>query len=251
VALSPDGAVLAWALNDNTIQLIDLANGTLLHTLASHTGLVTRLRFSPAGDRLYSASQDGWVRAWDMTGQEVGAFQPQAGSAGLFDIEGLAVSPDGKLLATVPMDGAVTLWDASDFDLIRPLGANGGYAYSAVGFSPDGQLLVAGTVNGLYLWRTIDGTELLGGNPGINSDVAAFSPDGRYLAYAEIAEQYDLVLASPDGSQELRRWAAHTTPIWELFFSPDTTLLVSAGVETRLWRVDTGELVLVGAPTCP
>ncbi len=77
VALAPDGNTLAWALADNTIQLIRLSDKKLLHTLVGHTDVIGKLRFSPHGDRLYSASHDSWVRIWDLNGNSVGAFQPQ------------------------------------------------------------------------------------------------------------------------------------------------------------------------------
>jgi WD40 repeat protein len=252
VALSPDGEILAWALEDLSIQLIRLPDKELLHTLTGHTDIIGKLRFSPDGDRLVSASHDTWVRIWNMDGNEVHAFQPTGAGDFPNEVLGMGISPDGTMLATIPFDGPVKIWDLEDYQLIRELGAFGGYDTSDIAFSPDGQFVAADTANGLFLWRTSDGTELLGGNPGTNSMAMAFSPDGRFLAYSEIGEKFDVVLSSPDGSKEIRRLEGHPSPVWELFFSPDSSLLLSAdGVEIRIWRVEDGQLLVVGKSACP
>jgi WD40 repeat protein len=74
--LSPDGETLAWSLDDNTIQLLRISDQQVLHTLSGHTDTVTKLRFSPDGDRLISASHDNSVRIWNMQGDELHTIQP-------------------------------------------------------------------------------------------------------------------------------------------------------------------------------
>jgi WD40 repeat protein len=146
--------------------------------------------------------------------------------------------------------------------LIRDLrglaGGSGGYDTSDISFSPDGQLVAADTATGLFLWKTSDGTELLGGNPGINSMAMAFSPDGRFLAYGEISfyeetmAKFDVVFSSPDGTQKIRTLEGLPAPIGILFFSPDSSLLLSSDWnETRIWRVEDGQLLYIGKSSCP
>jgi WD40 repeat protein len=142
--------------------------------------------------------------------------------------------------------------------LVRELGAYGGYDTSDISFSPNGQLVASDTANGLFLWKTSDGTELLGGNPGINSMAMAFSPDGRFLAYGETSAydetmvKDDVVLSLPDGTQMIRTLEGHSTHIGIVFFSPDSSLLLSSDwVETRIWRVEDGQLLYVGRSSCP
>jgi WD40 repeat protein len=113
-ALSPDGETLAWSLEDNTIQLVRVTDQKVLHTLAGHTDMVTKLRFSPESDELVSASHDGWVRVWDMQGEEVRSFQPPN------EVLGIGISADGSMLATVPFDGPVTLWNLDTLEDQRP-----------------------------------------------------------------------------------------------------------------------------------
>ena len=252
LALSPNGKIIAWALQDNTIQLVQVSDKKLLHTLSGHTDWIGKLRFSPSGDRLYSASHDTWVRVWDLNGNQLGSFQVIGAGGWPDQVLGIGISPDGKTVSTIPFDGPVDLWDAENFQLIKALGGSAGFDTSDIVFSPDGQFIAADTATGLFLWKTLDGTQLLGGNPGINSMAVAFSPDGKYLAYSDIGENSEIVLSSPDGSEQIRTLEGQLSPIGDLIFSPDgSTLLSSDWVEIRVWRVEDGKLMAVGKSACP
>jgi WD40 repeat protein len=251
VALSPDGKTLAWSLEDFSIQLVRVSDHKVLTTLHGHTDMVGKLLFSPDGERLYSASHDTWLKVWDLKGKELGAFQPTGADGLPSEVAGLSISSDGSMLATLPYNGPVKLWSLPDFTLIRSLGANGGYDYNEVSFSPDGSLLAADTVNGLFLWETSSGKELLGGNPGINSAAVTYAPDGRSLAYGLAEKMFDIILARPDGSQTLRSLPGNQLPFWKLGFSPDGSRLVSGGVEIHVWQVKDGALLAVGKSACP
>ena len=244
VALSTDGEILAWALEDNTIQLIRVSDEKVLHTLVGHTGPITKLRFSQSGDRLFSASQDGWVRVWDRNGEPVNAFQPGGG-----EVLGIGVSSDGTILATIPFDGPVKLWDTKDFQELAELGGTGGYDTSDVAFSMDGHFVAADLTIGLSVWDATNQTLLW---DGINSIAFAFSPVGSMLAYSDIGEENNIVLSSPDGKQKLNKLEVPRGPVWELIFSPDGTLLASADdVEIRIWRAEDGKLLYIGKSVCP
>lgn len=147
VALSPDGETLAWSLEDNTIQLLRVSDQKVLHTLSGHTDRVTKLRFTPGSDQLVSASHDYWVRVWNLQGEELRSLQPPG------EVLGIGISPDGSILATVPFDGPVALWDLDTLEKIQDLGGSGGYDTSDGEFSPDGQYVAADLATGLFLWR--------------------------------------------------------------------------------------------------
>jgi WD40 repeat protein len=187
-----------------------------------------------------------------MEGNLIHAFQPPGALGFPDEVLGIGVSSDGMMLATIPFDGPVKLWSLEDYQLVRELGATGGFDTSDISFSPDGQLVASDTATGLFLWKISDGIELLSGNPGINSMAVAFSPDGRFLAYGEIGEKFDVVLSSPDGTQKIHTLEGHLGPVGILFFSPDSSLLLSSDwVETRIWQAEDGQLMYVGKGTCP
>jgi WD40 repeat protein len=246
-ALSPDGETLAWSLEDNSIQLLRIADGAVLHTLEGHPDPVFKLRFSPSGDRLYSTSHDSWVRAWDLQGNLVGSFQPTGG-----EVLGIGISTDGNTLAAIPSDGPVVLWDLAKNQKLAELATGtGGYDTSDAAFSPDGQYLAVDLATGLFVWRLSDGELAWEEHP--HSMTGAFSPDGRFLAYADIAQGNRVFLLSPgdfqpDTSLEMNPEGG----VWELFFSPDGSKLAATdGIEVRIWEVDGGELLAVGKIECP
>jgi WD40 repeat protein len=252
VTLSPKRDLMALALTDNSIQVYQTADKKLLHTLTGHTNIITELEFSPDGEKLYSASHDTWVRVWNRSGKQIGAFQPTGADNIPNEVLGMGISADGKMLATIPFDGKTKIWDAEKFTLIRELDAFGGYDNSDAVFSPDGQYLAAITANGLFLWKVSDGTQLMGGNPGINAMALSYSPDGRFLVYWDVQGNNEITFLSSDGSNSILALPTDGMMVWTFIFSPDNTLLVAAtNTETRIWRLADGVMLFIGKPACP
>ena len=247
VALSPDGEILAWSLVDNSIQLIRIADGKLINTMKEHTLPVFKLRFSPTGDRLFSASYDTWVRIWDRNGEPLDAFQPTGADDLPKEIEGIGISPDGTMLGSIPFDGPARVWDLAEKTEVANLGGTGGDAMSDIAFSPDGQFVAADQAGPLSLWRTSDWKKIWSG---IFSMAFAFSPDGRFLAYSDIYDE-NVFLRTLDDTQKTRIFEGHQNFSYDLFFSPDGALLASAGAGIQIWQAETGHLLYVGKDTCP
>ena len=79
-----------------------------------------------------------------------------------------------------------------------------------------------------------------------------YSPDGRVLAYADVDQGNKIFLASPDGSQVIRELEGMQGPVWELFFSPDSSVLAATdGAEIRIWQAESGTLLAIGKTACP
>ncbi|MFO0758112.1 MAG: hypothetical protein U0359_16570 [Byssovorax sp.] len=104
------------------------------------------LAFSPASDQLWSASRRrGRIRCWDvLTGGSRGELPDEPG------VLGIAVSPNGKLFATVNEGGWLRVWDLTDESLLAEVRASD-RALWAVSFSSDSKkVAVAGRRLSLY-----------------------------------------------------------------------------------------------------
>lgn len=176
VSFGPDG-VLVTASGDGTARTWR-GNGRPAHALRGHRGAVTRAAYV-ARDLVVTAGADGTVRLWDP-GTRIE----------LVPTDGDGPSPARKR-ATAPVGDAVAVADGR---LVR-LSARGrervleGHAdlVNAVGFSPDGQLLVtAGRDHDVVVWDVESGEQVHRFDEAHSASVAdaRFSPDGRWIVTA-------------------------------------------------------------------
>ena len=129
VAFSPDGRLLASGSNDGAVELWDLASGELCRNLTGHESYLSAVycvAFSPDGRLLAGGSKEGTVRLWDPAS---GGLRNQNGPKGAVNwdpasgklrlnltghegaVNGVAFSPDGRLVASCSDDKTVQLRD--------------------------------------------------------------------------------------------------------------------------------------------
>jgi WD40 repeat protein len=150
LAFSPDGLTLAYNENKaGDIVLWDIRAQSVIKRLKGHARYVTSLAFTPDGKLLLSGSNDKTVRLWDVaSGREERAFNYTVG------IEGLRLSPDGKILATAASPGGqrITLQEIPSGREVLQLRGHIRYITDAA-FSPDGRMLISGSGDGtVRLW---------------------------------------------------------------------------------------------------
>ncbi len=184
-ALSPDGKILAVAAEEG-ILLWDMAARKELRRLPQ--GKVTKMTFAFDSKTMASAGERE-IRLWDVpTGQRLHYRQGHDNN-----VQTLAVSPDGKVLASAAWDGhTMQVWDTATG---KSLGILEGHDSDirCCDFSVDGKWVISGGVNDgtVRIWDRSSGQELRrleieAQNPGLRKSVGIFtfqlSPDKRHLA---------------------------------------------------------------------
>jgi WD40 repeat protein/DNA-binding SARP family transcriptional activator len=154
------------------------------------------------------------------------------------EVYGLALSPDGQLLAAGTANGECRLWQLRDR---QPAGVLDGHTNTvrSVAFSPDGRFLATASWDWtIRLWEIRTGKTLhtLQGHTDWVSAVA-FSPDSRILTSG--SRDHTVRLWDVASGQCLKTLAGHTGPVRSVAFSPDGSTLASAGLDEtiRLWEV--------------
>ena len=144
---TPCGKFLLGAGNDSTIRRWDLAAEEIapLSPLTGHGGWVQCLVVHPKGQYVYSVDSWGQLRCTPYADEKP---KPQWTVAEAHDgwIRALAISRDGKQLATCGRDRVVRVWNAADGKRLHEF-AHDEELFS-VAFGPDGKSLVAGDLRG-------------------------------------------------------------------------------------------------------
>ncbi len=203
MVVSPDGKLIAvasglpLAVGDDTpddyrIHILDTATLAERQTIELGEFSVQSMVFSPDGANLTATTADSQVadegvsittmlRTWRTTD----FTEAWAASTGSELMTGLAISPDGRIMATAGGDRQIQLRDPANGEVLRDFGVRHPSAVRDLAFSPDGRTLASGTTDDaiVRLWNVDDGSLLANatGLVGAPNDLA-FSPDGSILA---------------------------------------------------------------------
>ena len=240
-AVRGDGLVAA-AGDDSKVYVWRAGNGRPGGPpISANCGPVYHLAFSPSGDLLAMACDDGSAKVWDM---RVGRWRGQAvqREQGIY-VTSVAFSPDGTILASADSAGRVVLSAVSSG---REIGAidTGIQTIQRAVFSHDGRLIATASVDRtLRLWNARTFQEV--GEPFIGHtsypNTVAFSVDDQFL-----------ISGGPD--KTIRRWQVSThrqygdpileqnAEIWDVAVSPKGGQFASVAGDgsLRFWDLATG-----------
>ena len=278
VAFSPDHLRLVSSGADNAAMVWDVATGGLLESIPAPNGLtfatfglganslllgtadkaitlqsihferslpghmksITGLVYTPAGDALYTAGEDGTVRRF-VTANGQQQYSQNHGAS----IHDLALSADGTLLATAGENNQVHVWVAAN-------GGNGpkpvleGFTapVRSVAFSLDNLHIASGTADNLVLVHNA--------KTGALEQVFAehAGPVEALAAAGETGKQF----ISSSGDKTIRSWplsaglqiAGHTGPVNSVaLITPAGTQVLSGSEDgsVRVWDLNAGTQV--------
>ena len=244
MAYSPNAKLIAIA-RVGTVELVSTDTLTVVRKLSGHHGSHNSVTFSPDGSEVFAVSGEnslyGEVRQWKVAdGSLIRTFQ------GHKDIlYSVAVSPDGKILATGSYDQQIKLWDTSNGKEIKTLQGHNGCVYG-LAFRPDGKILASASGDRtVKLWNVAKGerTDTLS-QPTKEVYCVAWSKDGKKL-YAggqdnrirtwEISEN-----ATENTDPILDSKFAHEGAILRLTLSDDGKSLLSSAEDrtVKVWATD-------------
>jgi WD40 repeat protein len=195
LAISPDGKTLVSGSFDQTIVLWSLPEGTVAKTLNDREPIAA-IALSSDGKFLASTGDNGIVKIWSLSSGE-----PIVESSGNKNCIGaLVISPDSQTIAAGTVNGYVVLWQLKNIEngensgtpqmkLAQTIKAHAGQINACV-FSPDGQYLITGSVDGkAKVWyrgedlRFRDkARSILKGDPGRSVMSVAISPQSQSIA---------------------------------------------------------------------
>ena len=211
-----DGSLRIWTRGVGK----DFLEDAKMQKVAAHTSTVTAI--AAGAGVAASAARDGKVLVWNFPAEK----PTQTVSHGTA-VRALAVSDDGKMLASAGDDNTVQLWNPADGKPIRKLIGPTDWLL-AVALSRDGKFAAGGGHDGkLWLWETATGRKVF--------DVPSSLPTPKLYFHQ-----------ATDGKL-LRTGTGHTHTLTGLVFHPAGQLLLSSSKDrsVRLWNVAGANVVKV------
>jgi cytochrome c len=273
LAVSPDGKNAISGSFDSSAIYWSLTRNVAEQVLRFHESAVNAVAFGPF-DRIITAGEDGRIALWAPGGERpVRVLEGHTAP-----IVALAVSPDGKFVASASWDHTIRLWPlvggkpyvleghqqnvngvafidnktfvSVSYDLTLRIWTLFGGAptivtlptpLNAVAVARDGEIITGGA-DGRVFFVSRDG-EMLGELAAGETPIIAIalSPDGNLIAAASIRGSVAIIARK---FRKLERTLVGPgLPVWSAAFMPDNKTLLTGGTDRliRRWNAKTGE----------
>ncbi len=246
VAFSPKVQFIAVG-RYGEVELLNPVTRAVIRKLTGIKGKANAVAFSPDGDAVYAAGGEagivGEVKRWKTSD---GTLQ-QSFEGHLDAAYALAVSPDGKLIATGAYDQKIRLWDTVTGKEVALLKGHNG-AVNGLSFRPDGKVLASASADRtVKLWSIPTGLRLdTLSQPTKEQTSVVFSADGKQLFAAGSDNRIRLWNISADAKEGTNKIVtsrfAHEGGILRLALSLDGKLLASTSTDKSLKLWNTADL---------
>ena len=226
----------------------DVESGKQLTSFTGHSDAVLSFVISPDGNKLFSISEDGFLRSWDtISGEGIGS---PIGIDGVIDV---GYSIEKKAIVTITQDESISLWNPEsgieiENDLLGCM-----CSITSMAVSNDGTHILIGTVEGGFRQDLMDLDRGFFHFLSKNEDLVpsfyrhfpvhtvALSPDGEKAATDGII--WDI---KDDAHGSILFTLDDMNSITAIAFSPDGKRIVTGddGHLVRIWDAETGKEIV-------
>lgn len=256
---SPDGKQLATIGDDGTVIVWNATTGKELLRMPGTSEpndfvSTKRVAYSPDGELLVACDRN-LVKLYDpASGKLIKALNGHQEY-----LTAIAISADGKHLASGSLDGSAVIWDVSSSNPLLQLDGHTD-AIEELTFSPDGKwLITAGDDATMKIWDVVTGdllhdyTDFSGAVGGVT-----FSPDGTQLAFSDGSVHiWQFSLGSVEGETGIVNREIFSIPgALSDSFSPNGRIIAgpsgsaTSGNVIKLWDATNGrELITLAGHT--
>lgn len=129
-------------------MVVNVKEQKFADVLPGHRGSVLHVSFSPDGQRVVTACEDGLIRIWQVADWKV--LATLTGHVG--PVHWADFSADGKWIASAGEDKSVRIWSADDGRLLQTL-TESRDPLRSLAFSPDSRFLTASAEQNVLVWE--------------------------------------------------------------------------------------------------